>query len=425
MNSVVGLVGLLLANAILAAARTAFANAPAASLRSRVQAADVGARLALIVLDDGPRLMLTLRLTQMFARLLFAGCLAITLIPLLESASWILWGLIALAVTLGLIIIVELGPQAVVVRDPETWVIRLAPILIGMVWIVTPITSLLRWVSARMVVPIDQHAPVLVTPEEIKTLVDAGEKDGSIEQDEKQMIYSVFQFSDTLVREVMIPRIDVVALDVETHLVEALEVIVQDGFSRIPVFEGTVDNIIGLLYAKDLLAIWREEEPGQSLREMLRLAHFIPETKNVDDLLGELQLQRTHMAIVVDEYGGMAGVVTLEDLVEELIGEVQDEYDANEEVPFRQIGEGQYLLHGRMDIDDINRKLGSRIDSGDADTLAGFIYGQLGRVPDPGEQLEIDDLLLEVRKVFERQIRQVLVTRISVSPHTHSEVSSL
>ena len=190
-------------------------------------------------------------------------------------------------------------------------------------------------------------------------------------------------------------------------------------------FEGTVDNIIGLLYAKDLLAIWREEEEGQSLREMLRLAHFIPETKKIDDLLGELQLQRTHMAIVVDEYGGMAGVVTLEDLVEELIGEVQDEYDANEEVPFRQIGEGQYMLHGRMDIDDINRKLGSQIDSGDADTLAGFIYGQLGRVPDPGEQLEIDDLLLEVRKVFERQIRQVLVTRISVSPHTHSEVSSL
>lgn len=425
MNSVVSLVGLLLANALLAAARTAFANAPAASLRSRVEAADVGARLALIVLEDGPRLMLTLRLTQMFARLLFAGGLAVTLIPLLENASWILLGLIALAATLGLIIIVELGPQAVVVREPETWVIRFAPILIGIGWIVTPMTALLRWVSARMVVPIDQHAPVLVTPEEIKTLVDAGEKDGSIEQDEKQMIYSVFQFSDTLVREVMIPRIDVVALDVETPLVEALEVIVQDGFSRIPVFDGTVDNIIGLLYAKDLLAIWREEEDGQSLREMLRLAHFIPETKNVDDLLGELQLQRTHMAIVVDEYGGMAGVVTLEDLVEELIGEVQDEYDANEEVPFRQIGEGQYLLHGRMDIDDINRKLGSRIDSGDADTLAGFIYGQLGRVPDPGEQLEIDDLLLEVRKVFERQIRQVVVTRISVSPHTHSEVSSL
>lgn len=418
-----GLAGLLVANALLAAARTAFANAPAASLRARVEAADVGARLAMLVLEDAARLMLTLRFAQMFFRLLFAGGVALAIVPVLDNASWVLFALATLTATLGLIIVAELGPQAVVVRAPETWVVRLAPLLIGLGWIVTPITGLLRWVSVRMVVPISQHAPMLVTPEDIKTMVDVGEKDGSIEQDEKQMIYSVFQFSDTLVREVMIPRIDVVALDVQTQMMEALDVIVKDGFSRIPVFEGTVDNILGLLYAKDLLALWREDDPSRSLRDLLRSPHFVPETKKVDDLLAELQVQRTHMAIVVDEYGGMAGVVTLEDLVEELIGEVQDEYDANEEVPFRQVGEGQYLVHGRMDLDDINRKLGTHIYSGEADTLAGFIYGQLGRVPDPGEQLEIDGLLLEVRDVVERQIRQVGVTRLSVRPSEHSESS--
>lgn len=421
MSSVLGLAGLLVANALLAAGRAAFANVPAANLRSRVETADLGARLALLVLEDSPRLLLTLRFTQMFVRLLFAGGVAVALMPVLESASWVLFALLALAATLGLIIVAELGPQAIVVREPEAWVIRLAPLLIGLGWLVTPISSLLRWVSDRMVVPLNQHAPIMVTPDEIKTLVDAGEKDGSIEQDEKRMIYSVFQFSDTLVREVMIPRIDIVALDVETQLMEALDVIVKHGYSRIPVFEGTVDDILGVLYAKDLLTIWLEGKPGRSLRKQLRPAYFVPETKKVDDLLGELQAQRIHMAIVVDEYGGMAGVVTLEDLVEELIGEVQDEYDTHEEVPFRQVGEGQYLVHGRMDLDDINRKLGTDIDSGEADTLAGFIYGQLGRVPDPGEQLEIEGLMLEVRNVVERQIRQVRVTRIPVSPSPHGE----
>ena len=193
------------------------------------------------------------------------------------------------------------------------------------------------------------------------------------------------------------------------------------GYSRIPIFEGAVDNILGVLYAKDLLTIWREGNPRRSLRELLRPAYFVPETNKVDDLLGELQAQRIHMAIVVDEHGGMAGVVTLEDLVEELIGEVQDEYDANEEEPFRQISEGNYLVHGRMDLDDINRELGTEIDSGEADTLAGFIYGQLGRVPDPGEKLDIDGLQLEVMDVVERQIRKVRLTRLPVDPPAYSE----
>jgi CBS domain containing-hemolysin-like protein len=191
---------------------------------------------------------------------------------------------------------------------------------------------------------------------------------------------------------------------------------VQNGFSRIPVYEHSVDNVIGLLYAKDLLTAQASAADGPTLREIVRTPTFVPETKKIDALLPELQAQRMHMAIVVDEYGGMAGVVTLEDLVEELIGEVQDEYDAEEEVLFRQIREQEYLVHGRMDIDDLNRKLQSEMDSGEANTLAGFIFGQLGRVPDIGERLEINGLLLEVQQVVERQIRWVRILRRSQLP---------
>ena len=246
---------------------------------------------------------------------------------------------------------------------------RGAPVMFALKWICAPATRLVEWTAGRLQGPLSERDRLLVTPDEIKDLVDVGEERGSIEQDERQMIYSVFQFSDTLVREVMIPRIDVLALDVKTRLAVAHEVVVENGFSRIPVYEFSVDNVIGLLYAKDLLSAQPTSENDEDLRDRLRTPFFVPETKKIDALLPELQAQRMHMAIVVDEYGGMAGVVTLEDLVEELIGEVQDEHDPEEEVPFRQVGENEFMVYGRVDIDDLNRKLQIGIDSGEALSL--------------------------------------------------------
>jgi CBS domain containing-hemolysin-like protein len=316
---------------------------------------------------------------------------------------------LALASCLTLMVLGEMIPQSLVMTTPSLWAIRLAPAMLGLTWICSPITSFLQYVANRLGVPLSERERLLVTPDEIKNLVDAGEEGGSIEQDERQMIHSVFQFSDTLVREVMIPRIDVLTLDVDTKLSEAHTAVVENGYSRIPIYEQTVDNIIGLLYAKDLLAAQNNGKETLILRDMLRKPFFVPETKKIDALLPELQGQRMHMAIVVDEYGGMAGVVTLEDLVEELIGEVQDEYDLEENIPFRQTGEHEYLVQGRIDIDDLNRKLQTDIDGGDSDTLAGFIFEKLGRVPVLGESIEINGFMLEVHQVVERQIRWVRV----------------
>jgi putative hemolysin len=253
-------------------------------------------------------------------------------------------------------------------------------------------------------------ATISVTEDDLRTLVEAtGQQDGLLEPDERKMIHSIFELGSTLAREIMVPRIDMLALDVMTPLPGAVDAFLKSGHSRVPVFEETVDNILGVLYAKDLLMVWHEGGELQSLRSLLRKAYFVPEAKKVDELLAELQRQRVHMAVVVDEYGGIAGLVTLEDIVEEIVGEIQDEYDQAEELPYEELANGEYIFQGRIDLDDFNEITTSNLPKDEADTLAGFIYSRLGRVPSAGENLRTDNLLLTVEQVSGRRIRKVRV----------------
>jgi putative hemolysin len=231
------------------------------------------------------------------------------------------------------------------------------------------------------------------------------------------MIYDIFQFSDRLCREIMIPRIDMIALDVNTSLPEAAQVVTRYGHSRIPVYEDTIDNVLGLLYAKDLLRTGIGEGPA-AVRELLRPAYFIPEAKKVDELLREMQMRRIHMALVVDEYGGLVGLVTLEDIVEEIVGEIRDEFDQTEELLYQTFGSDEVVFHGRIDLDDFNEVLGTQLDKDVADTLGGFIYGQIGRVPSVGEQVKVGEWTLTVEQVSGQRIRKVRAQR-----HIHSEQS--
>jgi CBS domain containing-hemolysin-like protein len=213
------------------------------------------------------------------------------------------------------------------------------------------------------------------------------------------------------VGEVMVPRVDVVALPKETPLMEALEVIVSAGHSRIPLYEDTIDHIVGILYAKDLLTCFRDGRTDITVAEIMRPPYFVPETAMVDDLLADLQQKRTHLAIVVDEYGGTAGIVTIEDLLEEIVGEIQDEYDS--EPPMIQAREdGRYIVNGRMDVDDLNRELDVHLPADDENynTLAGVIYAHLQRVPEPGDAFDLDGVHIEVLKVNDNRIEEVLLT---------------
>jgi CBS domain containing-hemolysin-like protein len=205
----------------------------------------------------------------------------------------------------------------------------------------------------------------------------------------------------------MVPRIDMLALEADVPIEQAVQALLESGHSRVPVYDDTVDNTLGLLYSKDLLRIWQEGDKIASLRALLRPAYFIPEAKKVDELLAEMQSRRIHMAIVVDEYGGVAGLVTLEDIVEEIVGEIQDEFDQAEELPYQELGDGEYMFLGRVDVDSFNEVMGSDLPKDEADTLGGYIYSRLGRVPHVGDQVKTDDLLLTVEQVSARRIRKI------------------
>jgi len=258
------------------------------------------------------------------------------------------------------------------------------------------------------------EADWLLNDETFQALLQANLQEGRLEQEERAMLRSIMRFGDTLVREIMVPRIDMVAVEADTPLDEATDIFIRTGFSRLPVYREKIDNIIGLLYAKDLLAIWREgHERERTLRSLIREAYFVPEAKKVDELLAEMQHRRMHMALVVDEYGGIAGLVTLEDIVEEIIGEIQDEYDAEEDADeIRALAADEYLISGRADIDDVNEALGADFPSEDADTLGGLLLSVTGHMPSEGEEVRIGDFLFTIRKVDQRRIMRVYARRL-------------
>jgi CBS domain containing-hemolysin-like protein len=305
-------------------------------------------------------------------------------------------------------------------RSADAWTLRLALYARVLEALFSPLVALPLAISGGE--PDDGNGSSSV--DELKSLVDAGQRDGLLEQGERRMIRSIFELGDTLVREIMVPRIDIFSLDVHTPLTEAVDALLKTGHTRLPVYEESVDNILGVLYAKDMLRVWREGDTSGLLRNLLRPGYFVPEAKKVDELLAEMQSQRVHMAMVVDEYGGIAGLVTMEDIVEEILGEIQDEYDLAEESPYHELGEGEYIFQGRVDLDDFNEVLGSHLTKDEADTLGGLIFSRMGRVPSSGEWVQMDDLLLTVEQVSGRRIRKVRVKRVVPSEFDDQEAIS-
>lgn len=250
-----------------------------------------------------------------------------------------------------------------------------------------------------------------ITEEDLRTYVDASEEGGLLEKDEKEMIYSIFDLGDTLAREIMVPRIDVVAVEAEATVSEALNVILENGHSRVPVYDDDIDNVIGILYAKDLLAHWRNGGEPRQVRGLEREVYYVPETKPVSDLLRELQKKKVHIAIVVDEYGGTAGLVTIEDILEEIVGEIQDEYDT-EEFYMDRVSDDEYIFSARVDLDDINDIMSVELPTEESDTLGGLVYTMLGRVPTVGDWVDVADVRLTVLSVEARRIGMVKIQRL-------------
>jgi len=406
------LIGLsLLLTAFASAAEAAVVSANPLRMKRMATEGVANADLVDSILDREEWYVSTLLILKN-AALIVAACLT-TILGFRYAPQW---GTVIAIVSLILLVLFlcRLIPRAWAIRDPDKAALMLARPVRWLALVLYPLTRLFRAITDSLVrVTEGEEVPKDATAieAELQLFIDAGEEEGYIEEDEREMIASILEFAATLVREIMVPRIDVVALQVGTSIDQALDRIVETGHSRIPVYEGTIDNIVGILNAKDLLVHLRDDGGSRpELREMLRPAHFVPETSKVDELLQELQQERIHMAIVVDEYGGIAGLVTIEDAVEEIVGEIEDEYDTLE--PFcEMISDNEAVVSARMDLDDVNKMMNIELPTRETDTLGGLIYSMLGAVPKVGDKLVIDGVKITVLSLLGRRIKKVRVIK--------------
>ena len=318
--------------------------------------------------------------------------------------------LIALIVFVSFIVlsILEFFIERSILGSPEQAAINWTATATFISFLLTPLTEL-------MISVLGEHAEkvtLTMTDETLRDWVENDQPENTLEKGEREMIYSIFRFSETMAKEIMVPRMDVLAVEVNTTISDARHEFIKAGHSRVPVYDDSIDNVVGLLYAKDLLAVVDGSDTIAAQRGLLRPAYFVPEAKKVDELLTEMQSRGVHMVLVVDEYGGVAGVVTLEDIVEEIVGEIRDEYDQGEEQLFERVDENTYIILGRATIDEFNLITNASLSDEYADTLGGFIYGQLGRVPQPGEVVINCGFEFTVEQVVARRIIKVKVRRL-------------
>jgi len=404
----------LLLDLLIAAVKAAFNHARLPYLLNLREGREDAVESTVRLIEE-PRLRAGFRLATSLMHFWVAGFFVVVLLSATSELSfWLV--LLYLLVVVILVNLLEHAIEAWVLKNPEETAIRLRRLGGFINFLFSPLSAVLLMILGPNA---NRVALASMTEEDLKNWVEVGQPEGSLEKGEREMIYSIFQFGDTLAKEIMVPRIDVLALDIHTTLGEARETFIRAGHSRVPVYEDTVDNVVGLLYAKDLLSIQQDDDLISDHRDLLRLAYFVPEAKKVDEVLAEMQSRSMHMAIVVDEYGGVAGVVTLEDIVEEIIGEIRDEYDESEELPFSQVEENEYIFQGRVDLDIFNDVMGSDIATENADTIGGFMYGEIGDVPSGGEQVKVENLTLTVEQVVGRQIAKV---RARIEPSiTHAK----
>ena len=405
---------LLLLHAAISLLNAALLNSSEAEQRERADRGDGAALGFLALTEDKLRLSMTVSLAHILTRFGIATALVLLVFDSVTGGDDVARLAIVIAtVVLGAsatLVLGDLVPDAI----GSTYAANLLGLAIApMRWLsllMSPLTGLVLLLS-HLISRLFGSKPLvnIVTEEEILTLVSAGHSGGAIETDEKNMIHAVLQLGDSNARELMTPRLDIEALDVESGIMAALDAFVESGFSRIPVYEGSVDKIIGVLIAKDILTVLnnRDDLTGTAIRDLMRQAYFVPESRRADALLKEMQAENMHLAVVVDEYGGTAGLITIENLIEEIIGDIRDEYDVDEIEEFVDLGDGSYLIDGSIDLDDLNALLNCDIDSAATDTLGGYIYLVLGRVPRVNEVINSENLRLTVKSIDGHRIRQV------------------
>ena len=369
-----------------------------------------GAEALLRLVEHPERFLTALLLIILVCQIVSASLLGIVADHLFGSAGVV--AVIAVQV-LFIFVFVESGPKTWAVQHGDRAALLTAPI-------VAAITGFppVRWLARGLISFTNVVLPgkglkqgPYVSEEELLATVDVALEDEVIEREERALIHSIIEFGDTVAREVMVPRPDMVAVEGRDRVADVLEVAITAGYSRIPVHEQGIDDVIGIVYTKDLMRAVQDAAGEKPVRDLAREARFTPETKRVAELMREMQKEKFHIAIVVDEYGGTAGLVTLEDLIEELVGEIVDEFDVEEPL-IEARPSGEYRVHARMAVDEVNELLHAELPEGDWDSIGGLVFNALGHVPSEGEAVHVGGFRLTAEKVQGRRIGRVRISRL-------------
>jgi CBS domain containing-hemolysin-like protein len=396
----------VLLSAFFSSSEVALISITKAKVRTLVNDRRPGA-LALAALKESPDHLLT---TILIGNTIVNIAAAAIATALAISA----FGSIGVGIATGIVVIVllvfgEIGPKIYATRAPDTFALTIAPVILFLSRLLSPVIWVVERVSPTLGAGKDTAEPA-VTEEELKEWIDVGKEEGTIEQEEQDMLYSVLEFGDTTAREVMTPRVDVVLMKDTTGLDEAVRIFNETGFSRIPVYHEQIDNITGVLNVKDVFSAMTSLRKDISIRDIMYDPTFVPETQKIDDLLKELQVRRVQIAIVIDEYSSFVGIVTVEDILEELVGDIMDEYD-REEPGIQKIADDVYVVDAQTWVDDLNEQLGINLPMAESyETVGGLLIDRLGHIPQhPGEKAEIEAgrITLVVMQMHGRRIVKI------------------
>ena len=416
---ILALIVLTAAAAFFAVSEASIVSLSRLKARAMSQRKVPGAKALETLLEDRNRVLTTVLIGNTFV-LLAADSVATYLFIAEGIPHAAIWS--TLVMTVAILLFGEILPKTVAVSDSERWSIRIAPPLRGIIWMLTPFTWLFLTLSNFLVKlfggrPV-AHGPY-VTEDDIKTIVNVGVEQNVIEADERELIHSIIEFGDTIVREVMTPRTRMVAVALTAPPRRALDLVIAEGYSKLPVYEETIDNIIGVVHDRELLISLAEGAiAAASLRSIMRPVTHVPENKRISELLRDMQRGKYSLAIVLDEYGGTAGLVTMEDLLEEIVGEIRDEHDEGEEESIRRVEPDETIVEAGVNIEDLNAELDLTLPHEEFETIGGFTVGLFGRLPHEGEEIEAaPGVKLRVDRT---RGRRILTVRVLTNGKAHA-----
>jgi putative hemolysin len=411
LPAIAALVILVAASAFFSGSEAALISLSRIHARAMVERGVKGADAVVRLLEDRNRFLTSILIGNTVV-LLAADSLATLLFIQAGIPHAAIWS--TLVMTVFLLLFGEIIPKQVAVANHERWAVRLAPVLDRIAWIMTPVNAAFLF-ATNGIVRLFGVSPIargpFVTEDDIRNLVNVGVEQNVLEEGEREMIHSIIQFGDTIVREVMTPRLDMVTVEVRASARRALELIVKEGYSKLPVYQDSIDDVIGVMHDRELLVALADGSlANTSLRDLMRPIVLVPESKRVSELLREMQRNKYSLAVVVDEYGGTAGLVTMEDLLEEIVGEIRDEHDEGEEEPIRIISDDEAVIDAGTNIEDVNARLGLHLPHEDFETIGGLTVGLFGRLPQEGEEIDAGD---QVRlKIDRTRGRRILSLRL-------------